>query len=523
MIKILDCTLRDGGYINNFQFGKEAISKIILQLTNANIDIIECGFLEDCNYDDNLSIFNFVEEIEPFIPSNRKNAMYVAMVCYGEYSLKKLSPYNGKSIDGIRVTFHYNEIDDALEYCKQIKEKGYKLFIQPVATTCYSDEQLLSLIKKINEIKPYSFYLVDTLGLMNHSDVSRILYLIDHNLNSEISIGFHSHNNLQLSFSNCQQFIAFETDRSISLDSSVYGMGRGAGNLNTELIANYLNRQKENFYDIDLLLEIIDEFIINIKEKFEWGYSVPYYLAAIHGCHPNYASYLSSKQTLAVKSMSTILQTINPNQRVLFDKKIIEERYIEFQNREIDDSEVITKLYHNFVGRNILLLAPGHSLLEYREDIVRIIEKEKCIVIAVSFVPDFIETDYIFLSNSKRYNTIFNPYKKQINLIYTSNINLESPSQHLMVNYSRLLNKEEIIMDNSSLMALNLLLRLKPAKIYLAGLDGYIVSKENYYVERLNLIQNRENIILQNQAMKGRIKELKREMALEFITPSLYI
>lgn len=250
--------------------------------------------------------------------------MYVAMACYGEYDLSQLSPYDGTSIEGIRVTFHYNEIEEALKYCRDIQKKGYKVFVQPVGTSSYTDEQLLSLIHKVNEMRPYAFYLVDTLGLMDKDELLRFFYLINHNLINGINMGFHSHNNLQLSFSNCQALTTVESNRTISLDSSVYGMGRGAGNLNTELIANYLNNHCGANYVIEPILEIVDEYISKIREKYNWGYSVPYYLAAINGCHPNYASYLNSKNTLNVKSISTILRMIEPEKRSLFDKNLVE-------------------------------------------------------------------------------------------------------------------------------------------------------------------------------------------------------
>jgi 4-hydroxy 2-oxovalerate aldolase len=480
MIQILDCTLRDGGYVNDFQFGKYTIEKIIRQLTEAGVDIIECGFLEDCEYNEDCSIFNRAEEIAPFIPQNRRNSMYVAMACYGEYSLDKLSDYDGTSIDGIRVTFHYNEIEEALEYCRQIQNKGYKLFIQPVGTTSYTDKQLINLIYKVNEIHPYSLYLVDTLGLMEQNDILRMFYLIDHNLNKTINMGFHSHNNLQLSFSNCRLFLTLETNRTILLDSSVYGMGRGAGNLNTELIGNYLNNHLNKKYEIVPLLEIIDEFIINIKEKFEWGYSVPYYLAAISGCHPNYASYLNGKQTLPVKSISIILRMIEPEKRALFDKNLIEQKYKQFQDIEIDDSAAIENLRYFVEGKNVLLMAPGNSLITHRQQLLDTIDKEKCLLISVTFVPDFIETDFVFLSNNKRYNTTFNPPKNSFNLIYTSNIPVLESGNFFKVNYSTLLCESDVVMDNSSLMALNLLIKLNPAKIYLAGMDGYSLNRENY-------------------------------------------
>lgn len=522
-VQILDCTLRDGGYINNFAFGERGIGKIISQLSISGIDIVECGFLEDGKYNIDYSIYTTVEQIAPFLPKNYNKTMYVAMACYGEYSLDQLTPYDGTSIDGIRVTFHYNEVELALDYCQQIIAKGYKVFVQPVGTTSYTDEQLLSLIHKVNVLHPYSFYLVDTLGLMHQKDVLRFFYLIDHNLNKGIHMGFHSHNNLQLSYSNCQALASVETERVISLDSSVYGMGRGAGNLNTELIANYLNGSKLKRYEIEPLLEIVDEYIIQIKERHKWGYSVPYYLAAINGCHPNYASYLSGKQTLNVRNISTILRMIEANKRSLFDKELIEQKYKEFQTHEIDDSEVITQLKRVIEDRNVLLIAPGSSLNRHCSEVLDMIRKEECISISVSFIPDFGDMDYTFLCNQKRYNTTFNPKRKKINLIHTSNVKVEG-GKHYVVNYSSLLNEDDIIIDNSAMMLLNLLLKLNPKKVYIAGLDGYrIDSNDNFYQSRLQLSQDKEHLLDLNKSMASKIEEMSSKLDIEFLTPSVYV
>ena len=518
--QILDCTLRDGGYINDFQFGEYGIRKIISQLTNAGIDIIECGFLEDGEYDSNTSVFNTVEQIANFLPEDRKSTMYVAMACYGEYDITQLSAYDGKSVDGIRVTFHYNEVEDALEYCRQIMAKGYKVFVQPVGTTSYTDEQLLELIHKVNDLQPYAFYLVDTLGLMHKNDVIRFFYLIDHNLSKTINMGFHSHNNLQLSYSNCQALASVESDRTISLDSSVYGMGRGAGNLNTELIANYLNEHQTRRYEVEPILEVVDEFILKIKAEHEWGYSVPYYLAAINGCHPTYASYLSGKQTLTVRNIATILRMIEPEKRSLFNKAIAEEKYLEFQSNEINDESTIEQLKSAITGHNVLVIAPGPSLATNQKAIQQIAKEKNCVIIAATFVPDFIETDYVFLSNLKRYNTTFNPTHKQINLIHTSNIKVEE-TEKMVVNYSTLLNEEDVIRDNTSAMLFNLLMRLNPATVFLAGLDGYQLNGNNYYLNRLNL-QNGDYYKELNEAMTNKVKTVSQTLSIEFVTPSLY-
>lgn len=520
--QILDCTLRDGGYVNDFQFGKRGIAKIIEQLTLAGVDIIETGFLEDGEYDEEASIYNTVEQISSVLPADHKRSMYVAMACYGEYNLNQLTPYDGTSVDGIRVTFHYNEIEEALEYCRKIQNKGYKVFVQPVGTSSYTDEQLLSLIHKVNEMRPYAFYLVDTLGLMHKDEVLRFFYLINHNLAKGINMGFHSHNNLQLSFSNCQALALVGSDRIISLDSSVYGMGRGAGNLNTELMANYLNEHFDANYEIEPILEVVDEFIVKIKEEHEWGYSVPYYLAAINGCHPNYASYLSSKNTLNVKSISNILHMIEPERRSLFDKKVAEEKYLEYQAHEIDDSAAIEQIKQTIEGKNVLLLAPGASLNENVDKITTLATEKDCVVISVSFVPNFIDCGFVFLCNLKRYKTSFNPTQKQINLIHTSNIEVEETDK-ITVNYSSLLNADDAIRDNTSLMLLNLLTKLAPAKVFVAGMDGYAVNNSNYYQERLTMKHDAEQTHRLNDAIGKRLEQLSNLLNIEFITPTLYM
>lgn len=520
-IQILDCTLRDGGYINDFNFGESGIRRIIEKLTLAGIDIIETGFLEDGEYNADFSVYNTVEQIAKFIPEDRGCSMYVAMACYGEYNIDQLSNYDGHSIDGIRVTFHYNEIEEALDYCRKIQYKGYKVFVQPVGTSSYTDEQLLTLIQKVNEMRPYAFYLVDTLGLMHKEEVLRFFYLINHNLAKSIHMGFHSHNNLQLSFSNCQALASVESDRIISLDSSVYGMGRGAGNLNTELIANYLNEHNGANYEIEPLLEIVDEHIVKIKREHEWGYSVPYYLAAINGCHPNYAAYLSGKNTLNVKCISAILHMIEPERRSLFDKKLIEEKYLQFQSHEINDEEAVIQLSSFISNRNVLLVAPGESIKSNADKIIKIANDNNCVIISTSFVPDFIDADYVFLSNLKRYNTTFNPLKKKINLIHTSNIKVDDSA--IQVNYSSLLNSDDRVRDNSSLMLLNLLMKLKPLKVFIAGMDGYSVDKINYYQDRLTMEHDREEAEGLNESISKRLKQVGNQLQMVFITPTLYL
>ena len=124
-ISVLDCTLRDGGYCNQWKFGKKNIIKILNSLDEANIDIVECGFLTNrIERDEELSKFTKEEQIEELLPKNRNGRTYVAMINYGEYNLDDLPDADENTIDGIRVAFHKKNKDAALEWCKKLKEKN---------------------------------------------------------------------------------------------------------------------------------------------------------------------------------------------------------------------------------------------------------------------------------------------------------------------------------------------------------------------------------------------------------------
>lgn len=124
--------------------------------------------------------------------------------------------------------------------------------MQPVGTAFYSDMELLRLVERMNKLKPYAFYIVDTLGSMYRNDVTHRFHLINENMDPEIELGFHGHNNLQLAFSNAQVLGKIQTKRTLILDSTVYGMGRGAGNLPTELITQYINKNIASKYDVSM-------------------------------------------------------------------------------------------------------------------------------------------------------------------------------------------------------------------------------------------------------------------------------
>lgn len=516
-IKILDCTLRDGGYCNDWQFGQSNIHSIINGLIEANIDIIECGFITQ-KHEKNRDRTQFVsfEDVAEILPSDREGKIFVAMINYGEYSIQDIPDHDGKSVDGIRVAFHKKDRIEALEYCEQIKEKGYKVFVQGMVTLSYSDEEFVDLIRRVNELAPFAFYIVDSFGMMKRKDLIRLFYTVEHNLSDNIIIGFHSHNNMQLAYSNALALTQVQTNRQIVIDSSVYGMGRGAGNLNTELFTEFLNENFNGRYVLQPLLNIIDDILDGFYRKNYWGYSLPNYLSAKNNAHPNYAGYLDDKKTLTVEDMENIFQLMDEDKKVRFDKKYIEELYIQYLANGKEQDIHKDELKKILKGKKVLLIAPGKSSVE-EQDKINTYDRE-AIRISVNF--DYSNSDFIFLSNLRRFRELDSKiYRK---CIVTSNIT--SNQVYIRTKYRDLLNNIDMVRDNAGLMAIKFLINNGVREICLAGFDGYSHdTRENYAKKDMEFITKNAVLDAMNEGILTMLRKYSENIKLTFLTTPKHI
>ena len=173
--------------------------------------------------------------------ADKKDAMVVGMIDYGTCSIDKVIPKEKSFLDGIRVIFKKHIMNEALDFCSQIKALGYKVFVQAVSVTSYNDEEFAMLLKRVNEVKPYAFSIVDTYGLLHKNQLIHYFKMADCGLVEEISLGYHSHNNFQLGYANCIELVEKKIKRQLLLDGSLYGMGKGAGNTPIELLAMYMH------------------------------------------------------------------------------------------------------------------------------------------------------------------------------------------------------------------------------------------------------------------------------------------
>lgn len=520
-IQVLDCTLRDGGYCNECRFGFVNEMKIIQGLVDANIDIIECGFLmNNIKYDKDVSRFSSLDEVSKIIPHNKERKTFVLLADYGQYNPNGLPVYDGNSIDGIRIAFHKKDRFAALKECQVVKGKGYKVFVQAMVSLSYTDEEFLDLIEKVNELEPYAFYIVDSFGTMKRKDLNRLFYLVEHNLKGEIKIGFHSHNNMQLAYSNAQSLVDLHSERDLIIDSSVYGMGRGAGNLNTELFVQYLNDNAEGRYDIRPLLSIIDEILNEFYQRNYWGYSLPNYLSAAHNAHPNYAGYLDDKKTLTVENMNEIFDMMDEGKKVSYDKDYIEELYLRYMATGKSQEEHKTELIRRLAGKTVLLIAPGKSSVEEKDKIISFMKKEDVVSVSVNYNYPNANTDFIFLSNLRRFRELDTSNRDKC--IVTSNI--PADNVYLQTKYRDLLSDIDAVKDNAGLMAIKFFSEMGVERIYLAGFDGYSHDEEENYGESTMAFVTRAAVLdAMNQGMIAVMNKYSKIVDLKFLTAPRYV
>jgi len=522
--KILDCTSRDGGYVNNWEFGEFEISEIISSLLKANIDIIEIGFVTNqIVYDKKLTKFTSFDIFNSFKVLNEYTGFKVIMINFGEFPLDLVPEKKHSIIDGIRVAFHKKDIEMALLFSKSLILKGYKVFIQPMVTAIYSSEEFIYLLKKVNEIKPYSFYIVDSFGYMDSKILNYLFVEADKILDISITIGFHSHNNMQLSFSNAIFFLSLPTTRDLVIDSSLYGMGRGAGNLNTELLLDLVSKSSNRHFDILPILEVIDFIIMPIFVNKPWGYSLPLYLSAKVNCHPNYASFLEDLGTLTTTDILSILNLLTNEMKVNFSLNIIKQLYTDFLGRNKIESNNFETLQQLFKNKNILLLGPGRSLVDEIDQIKNFIRQNSPIIISVNFDSTEIKADFTFFSNRRRY--IKSKFSNSTKLILTSNITNDFNSG-VLVDYNSLTNTTTAVEDNSGLMLLKLLSIFEIERVFLAGFDGYDTNPQNIkytYDSNILGIQSTERRKKINLGMNLVLNEYSSKINISFLTKPRFL
>jgi 3-deoxy-D-manno-octulosonate cytidylyltransferase len=387
-------------------------------------------------------------------------------------------------------------------------------------TVGYTDREILDLMEACHPMDYYAMYIVDTFGSMSGEQFRRYHALFENNLKPEAWLGYHSHNNLQLAYSNAITFLDLAHTRKILIDSSILGMGRGAGNLNSELLAGYMNDRLGAGYNIGPMLEVIDSTLEDIKREQTWGYSIAHFLSASLNCHPNYAGYLLRKKNLTVQDIKELLESIEPENRVRYDEELIAR--IHQKSREAIRRE--ETLEQNLFGDvPVVMLASGPSA---KKDPARLFSARKergARIVALNHIPDFLDPDFVFITNQKRYDEFLDRLDPK-KLIASTLLDLKATHAGCqLVDGHRLLKEAPGDSDNVALQFLGFAEHLKVKEVLVAGLDGYDpVATATYSYEERGGILDPEVMRERNQELEEGIRQAASKLSIGFLTPSRF-
>ena len=293
-IKVLDCTIRDGGLINNHHFEERFVKAVYKAISESGVDYMEIGYRNskklfspqefgDWKFCDDDAIKRIIDGIE----SNTKISI---MVDVGRVELDDIKPSSESPIDMIRVASYVKDIDKAISMANDFDEKGYETTINIMAISRDQGPELDEALYQIEEESRVKVvYIVDSFGAL-YQEPTEWLVKRFKNIIKTKEIGFHGHNHQQLAFGNTIEAIIHGANY---LDGTIYGIGRAAGNCPLELLIGFLKNPK---FDIRPVLDLISSEFIPLREKIEWGYIIPYAISGMMNEHPRAAMALRSSE-----------------------------------------------------------------------------------------------------------------------------------------------------------------------------------------------------------------------------------
>lgn len=298
-IKVLDCTMRDGGLVNNFAFTDEFVKDLYQANIKAGVDYMEFGYKASKEQFDPKEFgkwkFCNEEDIRAIVGENDSPLKISVMADVGRCDYKKdILPKKDSVIDMVRVATYIHQIPAAIEMIEDFKKKGYEVTVNIMAVSKVNTDDLDAGLKLLARSSVDAIYLVDSFGYFYPEQITKLAKkYVDIAEASGKVVGIHAHNNQQLAFANtieaCRNGVSL-------LDATVSGMGRGAGNCFMESLLSFLKNPK---YNETPIIDFVEKHMLKIKEEGAvWGYDIPYLLTGILNSHPSTAiNFIKDKRT----------------------------------------------------------------------------------------------------------------------------------------------------------------------------------------------------------------------------------
>jgi len=407
-LKILDCTLRDGGYYNHWDFDFCLAQKYIISTENSKVDILELGFR---NLPQNIFLGAFAYTTDNYIHKLKINDNTIVGVMIDASSIlgsgmtiKNAINFlfqnkDNSRVDLVRIATHFDQISSCRDIVQELTILGYKIGLNIMQSNTRSTNELSAAAKEIQDWNKVSvLYFADSLGSMSNSDIVRVISALKKEWSGDL--GFHAHNNKGLAVSNSLTSI----ENGVTwVDSTILGMGRGAGNAQTENLLLELNNNYQMSYCPESLFDLVLTDFTLLHNQYRWGYSLLYNLAALNNIHPTYIQEMLVDSDYGNRE---ILQAINFMS--LIDSSHYKKTLLLSPHRNIKN--IGSWDARNWcLNKNVLILGSGNSLEKYQDAIIQYINIYKPIVISLNISQNF-PKDLIDLYASSNEYKILNDY-----------------------------------------------------------------------------------------------------------------
>lgn len=415
MVKILDCTIRDGGHLNGWTFTKECVKASYYAAIKAGVDFFEIGYRFE-NPKPEWGDFARCDDdfLLSFIEKNEKCKISV-MIDAGKCSLDKFKECKPEltPIEIVRVATYPQKLDVAFSLAEGLKKKGYRVFINFMAISEYKEEHFEKIKAWQNKDILEGACFADSFGAFIPDTVA-YFYKKLKSLGFE-NICYHSHNNLQLAFANSLRAIE---EGFYCIDASIYGMGRGSGNLPAEIITGYLSKIGNDKYNPVAYIDVIERFYLELSKQTPWGYRIQSLIGGLKNIHPYYVNGLFEKRCFTINEIWTAAGLIKKYAPISFNtdemNAVLSDKFVNYDDISIKDKIQIlpeqdafeqgnVEFKNKHKGRNFLIIANGSSITEEREKIEYFIKDKNCITIGTNFLNKLYKPDYHCFINRKRF------------------------------------------------------------------------------------------------------------------------
>lgn len=496
--KVIDCTLRDGGYYTQWHFETPLVEKYIQHANAANIDYLELGYrsLDNQGF---YGAYKYCKDCNLAKLKNNVHLKFAVMIDAKEIMTTNgpiddviklmFQEKNNSPLDMVRVACTISQLDDALQMSSSLKSLGYETTINLMQITLLSQHEIKQAVSQITNSQVADvFYFADSFGGMLPIDVETLINTIREV--SDIEIGVHAHNNMGLGVIN--SCAAFQAGASF-LDATMLGMGRGAGNAETESLLLFLDKLTKNTkYQAEKLFGLVLNDFAKIKDQYRWGANLPYQLSAMYQIHPNYCQKMLNQNRYSSEQVVNTLNILNETGDA---SKYHDDTLASAINKVFSDStdqnedNIESFKFSEHKTPLVLVVGSGPSVKQHRDAILTFIAQHQPLVLTCNYnelIPEEID-HYIVALNLKKIQRdktilIQHASKKIIagNRVYAGiRSDLARSKAHSYdcdVKPGQLAideNKCEIPEDVVSHFAISIASKLTTEKIFLVGFDGY--------------------------------------------------